>query len=182
MKRITLIIIIIAVTFSCSIKKKVVENTKETTKTNTKTDVKEELVGIRNPKSNISLYDQINFDTDGFIIPIKRFFLDPTTNQTLEYEITQKGEVKILSITQADTIIRKTTNTKQEINKIENKETEKVNEVKAKISIGQLITIVTVFLGGVIAPIGGPLVLIPLLLILPFILIIRRIFKKKEIK
>lgn len=179
MKRIALILSILVLTFSCSIKKKVVENTTEKTETKTETVIDEESVEIRVPKSNISIFDQIKFDTDGLIVPIKRSIVDPTTNQTLEYEVTQKGEVKVLSITQADTISKKTTKTKQEINKVENKKTEKESEVKGKLSAGQLISLIGVFIGGVVAPIGGPLVLIPLLLLLPFILILRRIFKKK---
>jgi PBP1b-binding outer membrane lipoprotein LpoB len=182
MKRIALIIILIVMTFGCSIKKKVVENTKETTETNTQTIIKEEVIGIRVPKSNISIFDQISFDADGLIIPVRRSIVDPSTNQILEYEITQKGEVKVLSITQADTITKKTTDIKQLEKKLENKETEKKSEIKAKLSIGDIISIVTVFIGGLLPAIGGGFLFIPIIIFIFIIVIIRKIFKKKEIK
>lgn len=168
--------------FSCSIKKKVTTDTEENKETKTEIRVKEETVDIRTPKSNISLFDQIRFDSNGLIIPTKRTFVDPATNQTLEYEISEKGEVKVLSITQADTI-RKTKKDIVENTKVtENSTTKSTTEVKGKFSLGQLLTLVTTFIGGAIPGVGGMFMIIPLLLLLPFILIIRRIFRKKETK
>lgn len=181
MKRILIIILLLVFSFSCSIKKKITTNTEQNKQTNTELKIQEESVDIRTPKSNISLFDQIRFDSNGVIIPTKRTFVDPTTNQTLEYEITEKGEVKVLSITDADTI-RKTKKNLVENTKItENTTTETVNETNVKFSIGQIISLLTTFIGGVI-PGGNLLMIIPILFLIPLFLIIRRLFRKKETK
>jgi hypothetical protein len=182
MKRILLIIILLLFSFSCSIKKKVVTKTEENKETKTETRIKEETIDIRTPKSNISIFDQIRFDSNGLIIPTKRTIVDPVTNQTLEYEITEKGDIKVLSITQADTIRKTKKDIVENTQTNENTKTNTTVDTKVKFSLGQLLTLVTTFIGGVVPGVGGIFMIIPLLLLLPFILIIRRIFRKKETK
>lgn len=182
MKRILLIIILISFSFSCSIKRRVTKDTEENKETKTELKIQEETVDIRVPKSNISIFDQIRFDSNGLIIPVKRTIIDPVTNQTLEYEITEKGDVKVLSITQSDTIRKSKKNLVENTKITENTTTKIETDTKVKFSLGQLLTLITTFIGGVVPGMGSIFFIIPLLLLLPFILIIRRIFRKKETK
>jgi hypothetical protein len=191
MKKILLFTLLILLTFSCSFKRKVVKNTEENRSTNSELRINEETIDIRLPKRDISIFDQILFNPDGTFIPRIRTVNIPETNQTLEYQISNTGEIKIRSIAPPDTIRKKNV---EIVENISTDESIKINEdidTNIKFNLGGFLkNILNTFIpglgdlfDGVFKIIGGIVTfvgIIILIIIIVIVRLIRRVFKKKE--
>ena len=176
--------------FSCSIKKKTLKNTEENKSKNSELRISEEIIDVRTPKTNISIFDQILINSDGTFIPRIRSINVPETNQTLMYQISPQGEIKIKSISPPDTIRKKTIDILENITIDETIKTEEKIDISTKFNLGSLLKDLlngvfpglgdlfdSIFkiIGGIIAGVG----LLILIVVIVIISLIRRIFRKK---
>lgn len=191
MKKIFIISILILLSFSCSFKRKITKNIEENRTTNSELRINEETIDIRVPKTDISIFDQISFNSDGSFVPRIRTVTIPETNQTLEYQLSPQGELKIRSIAPADTIRKKNTDIVQKTNSTETIKSNEDIDVKVKFSLGGFLkNVLNTFIpglgdlfdgvfkiiGGIVTGIG----ILILIVVISIILLIRRIFRRKK--
>lgn len=191
MKRILPFIIIIFFSFSCSIKRKVTTKIEQDKITNTEKNIEVETIDIRAPRSNVTIFGQIKYNYDGKFEPQRRTIVVPETKQTLEYEISEYGELSIKSISPADTITKTVTKINEKTNIDENTVIKDKEDFEANFSLGEFLTnflngiipglgdlVSSIFdiIGGIVTGVG----FIILLVVVFIIIIIRKIFNRKE--
>jgi hypothetical protein len=177
---ILILLLFISITSSCKVKKQITSTVDVVTEVESEKKTNITAIDISRPKSNIFVSDRISLDNNGLIIPISRSIKDPVTNQTLEFSVSDKGEVSIISVTQADTIRIEKTDIVEDTNTLTKSNTKSKETKDFKFDIGSIFGIVTSVILGVIP--GGGIISTVVFIIIALILImfIRRIFRKKN--
>jgi hypothetical protein len=159
---------------SCSLFRKSTVKVDEQIEQTSKTKVNEDLLQLRVPKSNIFLSDRVLPPVNGVYIPISRTITDPVTKQTLKIDLTSDGQLNVASITEADTITKRNTQKEEQVDASKNTTSNTTTEVKAKLTIKDILNLGMLFAGGLIPGLsglgtgGGGLLLIVIILIAIF--------------